>query len=153
MSEIVDVRAFEVLDLRNPTVMAGHWMTLVSAWHALRSSTGTREALELRDGDPSRYLGKGVLTAVGHANGPIRELLVGHDALDQAGVDHTLIGQTGQTIRRSSVPMPFWLLRWLRPKPRRCQPESRYQHIAELSGCGHVSPCAHDEYPERRARR
>ena len=55
----------------------------------------TREALELRDGDASRYLGKGVLTAVGHANGSIRELLVGHDALDQAGVDQRMIEADG----------------------------------------------------------
>ena len=87
MSEIVDVRAFEVLDSRgNPTVMAEVTLddnSVGSACAPSGASTGSREALELRDGDKDRYLGKGVLNAVGHANGPIRELLIGHDALDQ----------------------------------------------------------------------
>ena len=99
MSEIVDVRAFEVLDSRgNPTVMAEVTLdddSVGSACAPSGASTGTREALELRDGDASRYLGKGVLTAVGHANGPIRELLVGHDALDQAGADRRMIEADG----------------------------------------------------------
>ena len=89
MSEIVDVRAFEVLDSRgNPTVMAEVTLdddSVGSACAPSGASTGTREALELRDGDASRYLGKGVLSAVGHANGPIREMLLGHDAQDQSG--------------------------------------------------------------------
>ena len=72
MSEIVDVRAFEVLDSRgNPTVMAEVTLdddSVGSACAPSGASTGTREALELRDGDASRYLGKGVLSAVGHAN-------------------------------------------------------------------------------------
>ena len=99
MSEIVDVRAFEVLDSRgNPTVMAEVTLdddSVGSACAPSGASTGTREALELRDGDASRYLGKGVLPAVGHANGSIRELLVGHDALDQAGVDQRMIEADG----------------------------------------------------------
>ena len=74
MSEIVDVRAFEVLDSRgNPTIMAEVTLdddSVGSACAPSGASTGTREALELRDGDASRYLGKGVLKAVGHANGP-----------------------------------------------------------------------------------
>ena len=75
MSEIVDVRAFEVLDPRgNPTVMAEVTVdddSVGSACAPSGASTGTREALALRDGDASRYLGKGVLTAVGHANGAL----------------------------------------------------------------------------------
>ena len=99
MSEIVDVRAFEVLDSRgNPTVMAEVTLdddSVGSACAPSGASTGTREALELRDGDATRYLGKGVLTAVGHANGPIRGLLVGQDALDQASVDQRMIEADG----------------------------------------------------------
>ena len=99
MSVIVDVRAFEVLDSRgDPTVMAEVTLdddSVGSAYAPSGASTGTREALELRDGDASRYLGKGVLTAVGHASGPIRELLVGHDAQDQAGVDQRMIEADG----------------------------------------------------------
>lgn len=99
MSEIVDVRAFEVLDSRgNPTVMAEVTLgdeSVGSACAPSGASTGTREALELRDGDASRYLGKGVLSAVGHANGPIRELLIGHDAEDQSGIDQRMIEADG----------------------------------------------------------
>ena len=51
------------------------------------ASTGTREAVELRDGDPARYLGKGVLKAVANVNGEIRDALVGRDAGDQAAID------------------------------------------------------------------
>ena len=99
MSEIVDVRAFEVLDSRgNPTVMAEVTLdddSVGSACAPSGASTGTREALELRDGDAARYLGKGVLTAAGHANGPIRGLLVGQDALDQASVDQRMTDADG----------------------------------------------------------
>ena len=99
MSEIVDVRAFEVLDSRgNPTVLAEVTLedgAMGSACAPSGASTGTREALELRDGDPTRYLGKGVLNAVGHVNGPIRELLIGHDAADQRAIDQAMIDADG----------------------------------------------------------
>ena len=55
------------------------------------ASTGTREAVELRDGDKKRYGGKGVLKAVGHVNSEIRSALLGKDAADQAGIDRLLI--------------------------------------------------------------
>jgi enolase len=99
VSEIVDVRAFEVLDSRgNPTVLAEVTLedgAMGSACAPSGASTGTREALELRDGDPTRYLGKGVLNAVGHVNGPIRELLIGHDAADQRAIDQAMIDADG----------------------------------------------------------
>ena len=99
MSEIVDVRAFEVLDSRgNPTVMAEVTLdddSIGSACAPSGASTGSREALELRDGDAARYLGRGVLKAVGNAAGPIRELLIGHDALDQSSVDCRMIEADG----------------------------------------------------------
>ena len=59
------------------------------------ASTGTREAIELRDGDKKRYGGKGVRKAVGHVNGEIRQTLEGADARDQAGVDRVLVDLDG----------------------------------------------------------
>ncbi|MCP5586817.1 phosphopyruvate hydratase, partial [Klebsiella pneumoniae] len=59
------------------------------------ASTGSREALELRDGDKSRFLGKGVLKAVGAGNGPIAQALLGQDAKDQAKVDQIMIDLDG----------------------------------------------------------
>ncbi|MET0050444.1 MAG: phosphopyruvate hydratase, partial [Candidatus Thiodiazotropha sp.] len=99
MSEIVDVRAREILDSRgNPTIEAD----VITAEGAIGramvpsgASTGSREALELRDGDKSRYLGKGVLKAVSHVNGPIRDALMGMDAEDQAGIDQCMLDLDG----------------------------------------------------------
>jgi enolase len=59
------------------------------------ASTGTREAVELRDGDPMRYLGKGVQNAVAHVNGALRDALVGRDARDQAGIDRRMLEVDG----------------------------------------------------------
>jgi enolase len=59
------------------------------------ASTGTREAMELRDGDPARYLGKGVLNAVAHVNGALRDALVGREATDQAGIDRRMLELDG----------------------------------------------------------
>lgn len=79
MSKIVDIKGFEVMDSRgNPTVMAEVILesgAVGSACAPSGASTGTREALELRDGDKSRYLGKGVLKAVANINDTIKPLL------------------------------------------------------------------------------
>ncbi len=99
MTQITDIRAFEVLDSRgNPTVSPE--VTLASgevgqACAPSGASTGSREALELRDGDKSRYLGKGVLKAVANINGPIRELLLNTDASDQRSLDQAMIDADG----------------------------------------------------------
>ncbi len=99
MAKIADVRAYEVLDSRgNPTVCADVFLdsgALGSACAPSGASTGSREALELRDGDVQRYLGKGVLTAVGHVNADLRELLLGKDATDQAAIDRLMIDADG----------------------------------------------------------
>lgn len=99
MAKIADIRAFELLDSRgNPTVCADVILesgAVGSACAPSGASTGSREALELRDGDPQRYLGKGVLTAVGHANTSLRELLLGRDATDQADIDRLMIDADG----------------------------------------------------------
>jgi len=99
MAKIVEVRAREILDSRgNPTVEAD---VLLEGGFSGRAgvpsgaSTGTREAVELRDGDPSRYLGKGVRNAVANVNGEIRAAVTGMDASDQPGLDRRLIELDG----------------------------------------------------------
>ena len=99
MSNIVDIRAYEVLDSRgNPTVEADVILedgSTGSACAPSGASTGTREALELRDGDKARYLGKGVLNAVENINTEIRQLLLGKDATDQRELDRLMIEADG----------------------------------------------------------
>jgi len=99
MSKIVDVKAREILDSRgNPTIEADVILEngeRGSACAPSGASTGSREALELRDGDKSRYLGKGVTRAVGNVNSQIRELLVGRDAADQRALDEAMIEADG----------------------------------------------------------
>ncbi|MDH0729600.1 phosphopyruvate hydratase [Pseudomonas sichuanensis] len=99
MAKIVDIKGREVLDSRgNPTVEADVLLDngiIGSACAPSGASTGSREALELRDGDKSRYLGKGVLKAVANINGPIRELLLGKDPSDQKALDRAMIELDG----------------------------------------------------------
>ncbi|PUA26550.1 MAG: phosphopyruvate hydratase [Cellvibrio sp. 79] len=99
MTKIVDIKAFEILDSRgNPTVLAEVILedgSVGSAAAPSGASTGSREALELRDGDKSRYLGKGVLKAVNNINTTIKNLVVGLDALDQRAVDNVMIKADG----------------------------------------------------------
>ncbi len=99
MSKIVEVKAIEVLDSRgNPTVSADVILECGangSACAPSGASTGSREALELRDGDKSRYLGKGVLKAVDNINKTIKPLLVGMDATDQRALDNAMIDADG----------------------------------------------------------
>ncbi|MFO1399958.1 MAG: phosphopyruvate hydratase [Steroidobacteraceae bacterium] len=99
MSRIVEIRGREIIDSRgNPTVEAD--VTLASGAFGRAAvpsgaSTGTREAVELRDGDRKRYLGKGVQKAVGHVNTVLREALIGRDGRDQAGLDARMIELDG----------------------------------------------------------
>jgi enolase len=99
MSNIINIHAREILDSRgNPTVEAE--VTLASevtgrAAVPSGASTGEREALELRDGDNKRYLGKGVTRAVGNVNTEIRDALIGMDALDQNAIDNKMIELDG----------------------------------------------------------
>ena len=99
MSTISDVQAFEVLDSRgNPTVQAEVTLedgSSAAAYAPSGASTGSREALELRDGDSTRYLGKGVLQAVANVNGPLNDLLRGSDVLDQRALDRAMIDADG----------------------------------------------------------
>lgn len=99
MSKIVDVLAREVLDSRgNPTVEADVILASGVRGRAIvpsGASTGKREALELRDDDPNRYLGKGVTKAIGHITTEIKQALIGVNVLDQAGIDQTMIDLDG----------------------------------------------------------
>jgi enolase len=99
MSAIVDIVGREILDSRgNPTVECDVLLesgTLGRAAVPSGASTGSREAIELRDGDKSRYLGKGVLKAVNHINTEISEAVLGLDATEQSFLDKTLIDLDG----------------------------------------------------------
>ena len=99
MGQIVDVHAREILDSRgNPTIEVE--VTLASGFVGRAAvpsgaSTGVNEALELRDGDKSRYLGKGVLKAVENVNNTIAKEVIGMNALDQVAIDKKMIAVDG----------------------------------------------------------
>lgn len=101
MSKIKHIEALEILDSRgNPTLQAT--VVLQSGASGVAkvpsgASTGTREALELRDGDPKRYLGKGVIRARDHVEGPIASALRGHDVSNQESIDNLLCKLDGTT--------------------------------------------------------
>lgn len=99
MAKIKSIEAIEILDSRgNPTLQVflkteqGH---LASACVPSGASTGEHEAIELRDKDPKRYLGKGVQNALNNVNGPLQELLVGQSVLDQKKIDQAMIDLDG----------------------------------------------------------
>ena len=99
MAEIVDIRAREILDSRgNPTIETDVVLAsgfIGSAMVPSGASTGERETIELRDGDKSRYLGKGVLKAVDNVNTEIRSAILGMDAGDQSAIDQKMIELDG----------------------------------------------------------
>ena len=99
MSRIVDVLGREIIDSRgNPTVEAEVHLASGTVGRAAvpsGASTGTREAVELRDGDKQRYLGKGVLKAVGHVNGVLKQAVLGLEAGDQRQIDTRMIELDG----------------------------------------------------------
>ena len=99
MTTIAKIHAREILDSRgNPTLEAEITLADGSFGRAMvpsGASTGTKEAVELRDGDKTRYLGRGVQKAVANVNGAIASMLQGFDAIDQAGLDRRLIDLDG----------------------------------------------------------
>ncbi len=99
MSEIIDIHAREVIDSRgNPTIEVDVFCEDGAMGRAIvpsGASTGVHEAVELRDGDKNRYLGKGVLKAVENVNEIIAEELIGYDACEQRGIDNTMIELDG----------------------------------------------------------
>jgi enolase len=99
MTELIDVRAREIIDSRgNPTVEVDVVLACGARGRAAvpsGASTGTREALELRDNLENRYLGKGVLNAVANVNEVIAPEIIGYDTMDQAGLDRTMMDIDG----------------------------------------------------------
>ena len=139
MAKIVDIKGREVLDSRgNPTVEADVILDngiIGSACAPSGASTGSREALELRDGDKARYLGKGVLKAVANVNGPIREALLGKDATEQQQLDQIMLDLDG-TENKASLGANAILAVSLAAAKAAAQAKGMplYAHIAELNG-------------------
>lgn len=139
MNRITQIKAREVLDSRgNPTVEADVILAngvIGSACAPSGASTGSREALELRDGDKSRYLGKGVLKAVAAINGPIREALLGKDATDQRALDNIMLALDG-TENKSNFGANAILAVSLAAAKAAAAAKGMplYAHIAELNG-------------------
>ena len=139
MSNIVKVIGREIMDSRgNPTVEAdvhladGSWGRAAAPSGA---STGTREALELRDGDKARYLGKGVLNAVGYINKEIADALAGQDALNQSAVDKVMLDLDG-TENKEKLGANAILAVSLATAKAAAQSKKveLYEHIADLNG-------------------
>ncbi|MBW3164485.1 phosphopyruvate hydratase [Ferrimonas balearica] len=139
MAKIVKVLGREVMDSRgNPTVEAevhleGGFIGMACAPSG--ASTGTREALELRDGDKSRYLGKGVLKAVANVNGPIADALLGQDALAQRAIDQTMIDLDGTENKDKLGANAILAVSLANAKAAAAaKGQPLYAHIAELNG-------------------
>jgi enolase len=139
MAKIINIKAREVMDSRgNPTVEAdvslegGFFGTACAPSGA---STGTREALELRDGDKSRYMGKGVLNAVANINGAIKEALLGMDATDQRALDAKMIELDGTENKEKFGANAILAVSLAAAKAAaNAKGLELYEHIAELNG-------------------
>src|SRR5690554_1645153 len=139
MTTIADVLAFEVMDSRgNPTVQAEVALQDGSVGVACApsgASTGSREALELRDGDKSRYLGKGVLKAVDNIVSIIKPLLVGKDAADQRALDNIMIAADGTENKEKLGANAILAVSLAAAKAAAISKKiPLYQHIAEVNG-------------------
>ena len=157
--KITRIHGREILDSRgNPTVEVDVWAGGAFGRAAVPSgaSTGEREALELRDGDKARYLGKGVRKAVAHVNGEIAQALRRHSRSTSARSTAADRRSTARRPRAGSAPTRCSASRWPRPAPRP-RPRGRplYEHLAQLerprAGDGAVRAAgADDEHPQRR---
>ncbi|MEX2469060.1 MAG: phosphopyruvate hydratase [Pseudohongiellaceae bacterium] len=139
MAKIKDIKAREILDSRgNPTVEADVILdsgVTGTACAPSGASTGTREALELRDKDASRYLGKGVLKAVENIRGPIRQALVGQDPAGQAALDQAMIDLDGTDNKAKLGANAILAVSLAAAKAAALQAgEPLYAHIAALNG-------------------
>lgn len=139
MSKIVKVIGREIIDSRgNPTVEAevhleGGFVGMAAAPSG--ASTGSREALELRDGDKSRFLGKGVTKAVAAVNGPIAQAILGKDAKDQAGIDKIMIDLDGTENKSNFGANAILAVSLANAKAAAASKGlPLYAHIAELNG-------------------
>lgn len=139
MTRISTVAAQEILDSRgNPTVAVTVRLEDGSVgWAGVPSgaSTGSREAVELRDGDRSRYGGKGVLTAVANAEGELARAVRGRDAADQAGVDRAMIEADGTPNKgRLGANAILGVSLAVARAEAQSQQQPLYQHLAQLAG-------------------
>ena len=139
MSKIVEIKGREIMDSRgNPTVEVDVILESGAMGRAAApsgASTGSREALELRDGDKARYLGKGVLKAVANVNGKIREALLGRNAQDQKGLDLAMIeldGTENKEVLGANAILAVSLAAAKAAATDKNIP--LYQHIADLNG-------------------
>ena len=121
ITSIADIRGRQVLDSRgNPTVEAQVFLdggANASAIVPSGASTGEHEAVELRDGDKTQYLGKGVLKAVANVNGEIAEALSGFDAADQRTLDPVMIELDGTPNKSRLGATRSWPSPWPPPAP------------------------------------
>ncbi|MDX1757665.1 MAG: phosphopyruvate hydratase [Marinobacter sp.] len=139
MTTIANIKAREVLDSRgNPTVEADVILedgTLGRACAPSGASTGSREALELRDQDAGRYLGKGVTKAVAAVNDVIRQALVGKDAADQRGLDNLMLDLDGTENKAKLGANAILAVSLAAAKAAAASlGKPLYEHIAELNG-------------------
>ncbi|MGS2719870.1 phosphopyruvate hydratase [Paraglaciecola aestuariivivens] len=139
MSKISKIIAREIMDSRgNPTVEADVYLASGQMGRAAApsgASTGSREALELRDGDKSRYLGKGVLKAVAAINNDIQAALIGQDALDQANLDKIMIDLDGTENKEKFGANAILAVSLAAAKAAATfKGIPLYQHISELNG-------------------
>ncbi|KZZ06572.1 MULTISPECIES: phosphopyruvate hydratase [Thalassolituus] len=143
MAKIIDIKAREVLDSRgNPTIEAD--VTLEGGFFGTAcapsgASTGTREALELRDGDKSRYLGKGVLKAVANVNDTIKPALIGMDALDQRALDNKMLEIDGTDNKANMGANAILAVSLAAAKAAAAaKGVELYEHIADINGTSGV---------------
>jgi enolase len=139
MSKISKIIAREIMDSRgNPTVEADVYLETGEMGRAAApsgASTGSREALELRDGDKSRYLGKGVLKAVAAINNDIQAALLGKEAVDQAGLDKIMIDLDGTENKEKFGANAILAVSLAAAKAAAIYKKiPLYQHISELNG-------------------
>ena len=139
MTKVVKVHAREIIDSRgNPTVEAevhleGGFIGLAAAPSG--ASTGSREALELRDGDKSRFLGKGVFKAVESINGPIAKALVGQNARQQEKIDSIMIELDGTENKSKFGANAILAVSLANAKAAAASKGMPlYEHIAEING-------------------
>ncbi len=123
MNTIINmIHAREILDSRgNPTVEVDVKLACGCNGRAAvpsGASTGIHEALELRDGDKKRYLGKGTAKAVANVNDTIAPALMGEDAINQKAIDQALLTWTALLTSLNWAPTPSWASAWRWPRPR-----------------------------------
>ncbi|MEO3680422.1 phosphopyruvate hydratase [Rheinheimera sp. FR7-31] len=139
MSEIVKIIAREIMDSRgNPTVEADVYLASGAMGRGCApsgASTGSREALELRDGDKSRYLGKGVTKAVANIDGPIQAALKGKSAYNQAQIDQIMIDLDGTDMKTKLGANAILAVSLAVARAAAADKKiPLYQHIADLNG-------------------